>query len=151
MSTAERLRRLEDEMEYVKAIIDGSEAQTREAFTVVVGLLVAFLKGKGTLGYEELISFLAAASDPDYGTEDHSGRLIHETRWIVEFHKGLEAGTLKLRRAAQEPPVGRGDRGNQDTCGGRGGFRESRVGRSAGTQAQEEAVRGAPSMTRGSS
>lgn len=97
MTTAERLRHLEDEIEWVKVILDGSEAQTREAVVVVGGLLVAFLKGKGLLDYDELITFLAEAAEPDYESEDHNGKLIHEMRGIVEFHKGLDAGTSKPR------------------------------------------------------
>lgn len=95
ITTAERVRRLEDELEYVKAIVDGSDMQTREAVVCVLGLLMAFLKQKGLLDHGELISYLAESADANEETEDHNGKLIHDVRRIVEFHRDLEAGTLK--------------------------------------------------------
>lgn len=95
MTTAERVRQLEDEIEYLKAIVDGSEAQTREAVTCVLGLLMSFLKEKGALDYGELISFLAGAADPNEKSEDHNGRLIHDMRRMMEFHRDLETGQSK--------------------------------------------------------
>lgn len=95
MSIAERLAHLENELEWLKATLDGSEEQTREAVATVTGLLMAFMAKKNVLDLGELAAFFAEAADPDRGAEDHNGQLVHDVRETVEFHRNLAAGTLK--------------------------------------------------------
>lgn len=94
MTLAERVRHLEEELEYTKAILDGSEAQTREAVVAVVGLLASFLAGGKALDYDGFLAFLAGTVDSDYRSEDHVGQLVHDLRRVMVFHRDLDAGTL---------------------------------------------------------
>ena len=92
MSTLERVRELEERVECLQAIVDGSEAQTREAVVGAMALIVGHLARKGALTYSEIIKDLNEAVDPDYLAEDHNGRLLHELRMCIAFHQNVDAG-----------------------------------------------------------
>lgn len=94
-SLTKSVENLESRIEYLAAILDGSEAQTREAVVVTVGLVFAFLFDKLKIDINEVITHLAESADPDYEAEDHNGRLIHSLRRNLEFHRDLAAGTAK--------------------------------------------------------
>lgn len=95
MSLAERLSDLEQEVRYRAAILDGNEAETREATVTVFGLLIKYLSTKGTLDLADMAAFLATCADPDVATEDHNGRLIHQLRQTVEFHRDNALGLVE--------------------------------------------------------
>ena len=74
---------LESRVTELAAIIDGSEAFTREAVVHLLGLLILFLDHKGILNKREVAEFLRINAGPRRHAEDHFGQLIFDLRkWL---------------------------------------------------------------------
>ena len=74
---------LESRVTELAAMIDGSEAFTREAVVHLFGLLILFLDRKGIVDKRELAEFLRINAGPRPHAEDHFGQLIFDLRnWL---------------------------------------------------------------------
>ncbi|WP_331304134.1 hypothetical protein [Methylobacterium oryzae] len=96
MTLAERVARLEDELAYLRAIVDGGEAEAREAIMVVIGLLASFAANSGVLDYDRLIALLTEEVDPQPAVDDRTGMYVRGIRLILAYYRDFE-------RDAREP------------------------------------------------
>ena len=96
MTLAEHVARLEDELAYLRDIVDGGEAEAREAIMVVIGLLASFAANSGVLDYDRLIALLTEEADPQPAVDDRTGMYVRGIRLILAYYRDFE-------RDAREP------------------------------------------------
>lgn len=87
MSSEHRLRALEAKITYLEAIIDGSEAQTRDATVYLVGIVTRFLHEKGLIDEDALKDYVATFEGDATDREDYLGDLVRQFGFALGFHE----------------------------------------------------------------
>ena len=87
MSLDKRIRAIEDQLTYLQAIIDGSEAQAREATTYIISLLTQHLHEIGVIDAQALQAYLARFGGNTSDSEDHMGEYVRIFADMVGFHQ----------------------------------------------------------------
>jgi hypothetical protein len=100
MALAERIAELEDEIDYLRAIVDGPEAHAREAIAGAVGLLGTYAARSGAFDLDGLIAFLTASYDPGLASDDRTGMLLHGIRLSLAHYRDLEAGASAVAESS---------------------------------------------------
>lgn len=95
LTLAQRVYRMEADLAYLRAIVDGGEVQSREAVVAVIGLMASFVAKSGALDYDRLIAFLSDGTDQRPQPEDRTEMLLHGVRLILAYYRDLDKGTLK--------------------------------------------------------
>jgi len=80
-----RIKKLESELVYTKAIIDGSEYFTREATGYSIALLARYLHEKGIIDAKELFAYINAFKGEINDVEDHHGEIVNNVAGCLQF------------------------------------------------------------------
>jgi hypothetical protein len=80
-----RIKELEGELTYTKAIIDGSEYFTREATGYSIALLARYLHEKGIIDARELFAYVDAFKGDLNDVEDYHGQIVNSFAGCLQF------------------------------------------------------------------
>ena len=87
MDTQDRLKRLEDRLVHLEAIVDGSEAQTREATTYVISIVARYLHEKGLIDGVALRNYVSTFDGEESDREDYMGELVRQLGSMLDFQE----------------------------------------------------------------
>ena len=87
MISEERLQELESKIAHLEAVIDGSEAQTREATAYVVSIFARFLHEKGLIDERALRDYVATFEGEASDDEDYMGDLVRLVGDMIDFQR----------------------------------------------------------------
>lgn len=107
MVSERRLQELENKIAHLEAVVDGSEAQTRQATAYVVSIFARFLHEKGLIDQKALRDYVATFEGDASDDEDYMGDLVRLVGDMIDFHR---------RHPAALDPSGHGLSGRPTTA-----------------------------------
>lgn len=87
MSLERKLQDLESKVTYLEAIIDGSEAQTRDATVYLVGIVTRFLHEKDLIDERALKDYVRTFEGHPADRDDYLGDLVRQFGFALGFHE----------------------------------------------------------------
>jgi hypothetical protein len=80
-----KIKQLEKQIEFTKALLDGSEMYTRDAAGYTIALLARFLHEKRVINAEELLAYATVFKGDPKEWEDHQGAVVNGFASTLEF------------------------------------------------------------------
>ncbi|UVF18484.1 hypothetical protein HPT29_018605 [Microvirga terrae] len=80
-----KINQLEKEIEFTKALLDGSEMYTRDAAGYAIALLARFLHEKRVINAGELLAYVSVFKGDPRDWEDHQGHVVNGFAGTLEF------------------------------------------------------------------
>ena len=87
MNSEGRIKRLEDNVLRLQAIIDGSEMQTREAVAYLLSLVTRFLHEKQLVDGSALRRYVTTFEGDASDVDDYMGDLVRQFRSMLDFQE----------------------------------------------------------------
>lgn len=85
--TDRRLRLLEDRIDRLEAIVDGGDAQVREATAYVLGLVTRYLHEAGLIDGVALRRYVGAFAENGSDADNHVDGLVRHLVSMLEYHE----------------------------------------------------------------
>jgi hypothetical protein len=110
-----RIMELESELALTKAIIDGSEAFTREATGYTIALLARYLHEKELIDVQDLLTYVERFKGDPKDAEDYHGEVVNIFAGCLKFQmKHPEDFILSAAQAHCAAPAPRSQRSGQE-------------------------------------
>lgn len=87
MISERRIEELETKIAHLEAIIDGSEAQTRDAAVYLGGIITRFLHEKGLIDERSLRDYVRKFEGDVSDTDDYMGDLVRRFGHMIDYHE----------------------------------------------------------------